>query len=253
METIPGAIIIYSCHKHQFTRLREFSLPKNCYLGWKVFYVIGNPLMEQEYTFNGNFLTIKCEDSYIHVMKKVLLAIKILNGLYIIEQGILRCGDDIHFNEAKLEQFLSVTPKDDYMGSIHRPGSKLEKIGDTWMPNYYRLHPEDLQNPLHGLTKYTLQEIMQFNERPSLGYTHGVIVYLSVRSCNILIEQMEKISWDIFTKDEYGYPYIIEDVGVGYTLHINGIFPTNYELFSYNYNVAVSHPTIFGYHTNKYK
>jgi len=71
--------------------------------------------------------------------------------------------------------------------------------------------------------------------------------------CNILIEHLENINWDIFTKDMYGYPYIIEDIGVGYILHNRGIFPVKYELFSDHLHIFKSHGITFGYHTNKYK
>ncbi len=248
-ETIPGVIIIYSCHKHQNTRLKEFKLSKKEYVGWKVFNVIGNPFLEQEYKLDDNLLTIKCEDSYIHILKKVVLAIKIILEIYTIEQGILRCGDDIQFDENKLELFLTKN-KEDYLGCVCY-SSQLMKIGDNWMPNYYCSHQEDLQNPLHNI-KYTLQEMMQFNERPACNYIHGVIVYLSLKACNILISHMDSINWNIFTKDEiYGYPYIIEDIGVAFIMMINKIIPTNYEIFS-NYS-HYSHPEIIGYHTNKYK
>lgn len=42
---------------------------------------------------------IKCEDSYLHLFKKLALSIKYLNEIFIIEEGILRCGDDLIFDE----------------------------------------------------------------------------------------------------------------------------------------------------------
>ena len=41
------------------------------YLDWKVFYVIGNPSIENDYEINDNIITLKCEDSYIHLTKNV--------------------------------------------------------------------------------------------------------------------------------------------------------------------------------------
>ena len=137
------------------------------------------------------------------------------------------------------------------MGCVHGHKETFVKMTDRWIPNYYLTHQEDIQNPLHGI-KYTLQELMQFNERPSLAYTHGIIFYISLKACEFLVNHLENISWDIFTRDEYGYPYIIEDVGVGYILRKNGILPLNCEEFPNNPDYR-PHSMVIGYHTNKDK
>jgi len=104
---VEGIILIISCQKHKNTRLKEFALPKDNYNGWEVIYVVGDLSSKYEYIFQGNLLTIKCEDSYIHLLKKVVLAIEILYQNFNIKQGILRCGDDLIFNEEKLVEFLN--------------------------------------------------------------------------------------------------------------------------------------------------
>ena len=68
-EKIKGAIIIYSCHKHKETRLKEFGLKEKEYVGWKVFYMLGNPNIKNEHLFIGNTILLKCEDSYIQLGK----------------------------------------------------------------------------------------------------------------------------------------------------------------------------------------
>jgi hypothetical protein len=252
--SIPGAILIFSCHKHKETRLKQFKLSKTDYNGWKVFIIIGNPNLKSEYEMNDNVITIKCEDSYIHILKKVILGCKIILNLYDIQHGILRCGDDLIFNEDKLSLFLNNINKTDYMGLIANYIDKMYPKYNNFMPDYFNSHPEDLKNPLNCIP-YTLDEMRYFNVIPHCTYTGGVVVYLSVNSCNILINHMEKINWDVFQSDkDYGYPYIIEDIGVGFILSINNIKPLSYNLYSDNKNDAlnINHPAV-AYHTNMYK
>jgi len=221
---IPGAIIIYSCNKHKETRLKKFILKDKTYKYWKVFIIIGNPLITSDYEINDNVITLKCEDSYIHLTKKVILAFKVIFSLYKVKEGILRCGDDLYFNKNNLEKFLIVPNKKDYIGVIWKHEKKMRKIEDNFMINYFNSHPEELLNKLNGIN-YTLEEMQKFNQIPLVNYTHGVVVYLSKKSCDILINHMEKINWNVFTEDsKYGYPYIIEDVGIGFILNLNSIY-----------------------------
>jgi hypothetical protein len=123
------------------------------------------------------------------------------------------------------------------------------------MLSYYVNHQDELEE-----MKLTLQDIFKLNEVPSCCYTGGVVVYLSTLSCKILIEEMTKISWNIFAhKNEHGYPYIIEDIGIGYILNNNNIFPERCNLYSssdaekrfyYSSNDAFF---LIASHTNKYK
>ena len=55
-QSIKGAILIYSCHKHKDTRLKEFKLPKDEYAGWKVFYILGNPNIKQDFLLGDTIL-----------------------------------------------------------------------------------------------------------------------------------------------------------------------------------------------------
>ena len=254
--TIPGAILIFSCHKHKETRLKQFTLSKTEYDGWKVFIIIGNPFIEIEYVINDNTITIKCEDSYIHILKKVVLSCKIILDLYDVQQGILRCGDDLIFNESKLSLFLNKGNKPDYMGLIANfvDSSSIFPKYNNFMPDYFISHHEDLKNPLNGIP-YSLDDMKFFNVVPHCTYTGGVVVYLSIKSCMILINHMENIEWNVFQSDKnYGYPYIIEDIGVGFILSINNINPVSYNLYSdHKKDIEnINHPAV-AYHTNMYK
>lgn len=87
---IEGIILVISCQKHKNTRLSEFRVPFDEYNGWKVIYVIGNIFLEKDFELNGNLFTIKCEDSYLHLLKKLILSIKYIYNIFHIKQGILR-------------------------------------------------------------------------------------------------------------------------------------------------------------------
>jgi hypothetical protein len=250
---IPGAILIFSCHKHKETRLKKFTLKKNEYDGWKVFYIIGNPLLEEDYIIEDNLITIQCEDSYIHVLKKVIMGCKVILDMFTIQHGILRCGDDLLYNEEKLLSFLNNKEKTDYMGRGAFNHTQMIAKYDNFMPQYFLNHPEDLSNPLNGIT-YSMEQLLTMNIIPNCCYVGGVVVYLSLKSCHILIQHMEEIQWDVFHTNKFGYPYIIEDVGVGYILNTNHIYPTIYNLYSdHVVDIKNDNSHSFAFHTNMYK
>jgi hypothetical protein len=119
-KNVNGIILILSCQKHKDTRLKEFSLHKTSYNNWEVIYVIGDLFLEKDYILDGNFLYVKCEDSYLHLLKKLVLSIKYLRELFMIKEGILRCGDDLVFNESNLLKFIhKKTKKYDYYGQAY--------------------------------------------------------------------------------------------------------------------------------------
>jgi hypothetical protein len=255
-QSIKGAILIFSCHKHLENRLNNplFGLKSKEYNGWKVFYFIGNPCLDEKYQLNGNLFTLKCEDSYIHVLKKVVMALEIIFELYNIEEGILRCGDDLIFNEKNLLKFIHQQNKHDYIGKLVTPlNSSVEKKIDYFIPNYFINRQNELFYPLNGLKDKTIDDIIKYNEVPNVKYAGGVIFYLSKQSCEILIQSMKSINWDIFKYyDRYGYPYIIEDIGVGFILNAYGINPIHVDLYS-DYEVSFENTDPIGCHTNHSK
>lgn len=252
-QKVKGIILIISCHKHLFSRLKEFGPKKNNYNGWIVHKIIGNPLQQEKYEIDPKtgIITIRCEDSYIHVMKKVVMSLEIMFELYEIEEGILRCGDDLVFNETILGKFLSIKYKMDYIGNPVRNQLKNsdKKKKDDFMVNYYLKNKNDFDHFLHGLQNKKEFIINNCNEVPTCLYAGGVVFYVSKNACRILIDHMKSIDYDIFKYiDEYGYPYIIEDIGIGFVLAQNNISLTPVLLYSDN----PSELTI-AYHTNKYK
>lgn len=254
---LDGIVLVISCHKHLGTRLVEFGPQKDSYADgrWKVVEVLGDPRLPCEYQWiDGRKLLIKCEDSYVHLMKKVVLAMDILMDLFEIREGILRCGDDLVFFEDRLEAFLRGPKPGHYAGKLARgPSPVLSVRRDTFMTDYYARHPEDFWNPLHGLLGLE-RAFEDWDKIPDAGaYAGGVVVYLSRAACETLINRLRSIDYDVLYKcplRKY-YPYIIEDVGVGYVLREKGFSMAPVDLY-------VDHPgdtseTALALHTNKYK
>ena len=255
MENTEGIILILSCQKHEYNRLNKYKLNNNEYGLWKVIYVMGDISMDSNYKIsnkNGmDILYIKCEDSYIHLLKKLSLAIKYVIELYNPKKGILRCGDDLIFNEKKLINFLN-KPQEDFVGqawsknnSIDNDKNVLKKtIYDPFMVNYYENHKEDFINPLHKLKNINIRK---YQKRPDIIGPAGVIYYLSIKACTILINHMKKIKYNIFFFDEFSksYPYTIEDVGVSFIMKFNDINYTNNDNMFDTKNALVKHTNEF--------
>ena len=258
MIKVDGIILVLSCQKHLHTRLEKHKLPRDTYGEWKVIYVIADLFLDSEYKMNDNLMTIKCEDSYIHLLKKLVLALKYIYEIYDIKEGVLRCGDDLVFNENLLLSFLEST-KTDFVGKSpsrknligeHITSDLLKRTRyDGFMVNYYSTHSEDFDNPQHNLKNV---DISKYTKRPEIQIgPAGVLFYISKKCCNILINHMENINYNIFHFDEFSqsYPYTIEDCGVSYILYFHKISFIHNDIMYSNYP---SKDTIV-YHTNNYK
>jgi hypothetical protein len=257
MIQVDGIILVLSCQKHLNTRLKIFKLPKNNYNGWKVIYVIGDLFIDSNYKMINNLMVIKCEDSYIHLLKKLVLALKYLYEIYDIKEGILRCGDDLLINELILESFLNIKNKFNFFGQspTHKhmlsTNINLLKItkNDNFMVKYYKSHYEDFYNPYHNLKNVV---ISRYTKRPALPITPaGVIYYISNKACKILIHHMEKIKYNIFQYDYFSqsYPYTIEDCAVSFILYLNRMIFINNNHFYSDYRNS----NVIAWHTNMYK
>lgn len=254
MEEVEGIILILSCEKFKNTRLKQFGPKEQSYNGWKVIKIIGDLFLEKNYEIKDNLMYIKCEDSYIHLLKKLALSIKYLNEIFIIKQGILRCGDDLIFNEKNLINFLDST-KYDFYGQAYCEHNYTStdlnllknKRYDSFILDYYKNHIEELNDPKHGIN-LTIDQLNNFMVRPNIWGPVGIIYYLSNKSCNIIVNTMEKINYDIFHLDEFtnSYPYTIEDVGITFIMYYNKIHFINRHVFFDN-------PSAIAKHTNAYK
>lgn len=259
MESVDGIILVLSCQKHRETRLKQFRLNHDWYGRWKVIYVIGDLFLDADYKMEGNLMWLKCEDSYIHLLKKLVLAIKYVYEMYDIREGILRSGDDLVYNDNVLELFLASKNKHDLIGRSPAlrglPSSEINErllkatTVDPFMVKYYLSHPEDFLNPQHNLKDV---DISKYMKRPQIPIgPSGVLYYISNRSCKILINHLEEINYDIFAYDTIteSYPYTIEDCAVSHILYKNYI---GFLHIPYMFSESPS-DIVIGYHTNMYK
>jgi hypothetical protein len=276
MIDVDGIILVISCHKHLDTRLKHLRLPKDNYGNWKVIYVIGDLFLDSDYKLEDNFMTIKCEDSYFHLLKKLVLALKYLYKNFNIKEGVLRCGDDLIFNEELLQSFLKKPKKRkicdndskdiyediDFLGRSPSGKSLLSHeisdadikatVNDNFMVDYYISHPEDFDNPLHNLKGV---DISKYTKRPHIPVGPcGIMVYLSNKSCNILINHLNDIKYNIYHYDEYtdSYPYTIEDCAVSYILYYNKISFIHYDGLFHDYPYHKNDVVAIHTNMNKY-
>ena len=249
MININGIILILSCKKHKNTRLKKFGPKKNIYNNWIVIKVIGDLFLEKEYVLNNNILYIKCEDSYLHLLKKLSLSIKYLYKIFNIKEGILRCGDDLIFNEENLNKFLKSNKYDYYGKAYCNKDYKSNNINllkntiyDDFMLKYYKNNINELSDKYHGIY-LTINKLKKFLIRPKIWGASGVIYYISNKSCNIIINTMENINYNIFHLDKFtnSYPYIIEDVGITFIMYYNKIQFINNPNFFDTKNSIVKH------------
>lgn len=256
-KTVGGIILVLSCQKHRHTRLKEFSLRKTNYDDWEVIYVIGDLFLKENYVLDGNILYIRCEDSYLHLLKKLALSIKAVKDIFNIKEGILRCGDDLIFNEDNLVKFIR-TKKFDYWGQSTFKRSykcvdinRLKKVRvDPFMMIYYNKHQEDFLNPQHGMRNMNLATLSNYTVRPNIYGAVGIIFYLSNKACDTVVRHMERINFNILTYDRFtrSYPYTIEDCGISFIMYCNNIEFIDGQFFYGNHGEYT-----IAQHTNKYK
>lgn len=247
-----GAILIYSCQKYKESRIRDLYHLQSEYAGWKVFFIVGDPTIQVDYILDGNILTLRCEDSYLHLLKKTILGFKFASELVPNLTGVLKCGDDIVFNETELVRFLQEEKKHDYMGI---PGSPFVPLTsshrDTWIVDYYKKHPEDFENPLHGLP--SMDSVKKLIHIPTIQAASGPLTYFSRKSIDLLVSHMESIEWNVMREvSPYGYPYIIEEPGISFILYPFGIRVTPYKTFTES-REEFQKSRYIGLHTNSYK
>jgi hypothetical protein len=271
-KEVNGIILILSCQKHKYTRLKEINLKNTSYANWEVVHVIGDFFLDANYkyenneTTNGkNYLYIRCEDSYLHLLKKLALSIKAVYEIFNIKEGVLRCGDDLYFNEKNLVTFLN-SRKYDYYGQSRKSDSykcvnknDLRKRGrDFFMAKYYEKHPEDFLNPHHNLKGI---DVSMYSLRPNIYGAAGVCFFLSNKACAIFVNHMEKINFNILHHDRFtnSYPYVIEDCGIAFIMYMNNIVYIDNQAFIYkgneyqrNIDDFMKSNTIV-MHTNRYK
>lgn len=233
---VPGVILIISSYVHTFDRVPLLNIGGS-FEGWPVVVVLGNPRMKEAYTFDGRTLVVCAEDSYMHLMKKLVVALRAVLLIYRPLRGVLRCGDDLWFNHHALRYVLEhVRARGEYVGKRLTPRS--ERPSDDQpstlstvyhMHHYYLKHTEALHDPTHGLENVGLYGIEMTSVVPQVPYAAGTIFFLSTRACEILAGHMADRRDNIWqaehtpTTDRLCFPYTVEDIGVGYIMHVHGV------------------------------
>lgn len=246
-EKVPGILLFISCHKYLNLRIKEFVPKGDSFEGWKIHIVVGNPFIQDDFILCGRLIILKCEDSYFHLLKKLALAMSALHEMYDMEHGILRCNDDLMFDYAKLKKFILSDEKGDYMGRLNRRGNIVPPIFDDWNAKYAETHVAEFSNPLNGLNGVDLSK---YTIRPDVTYFGGPIIYLSVKASKLISEHMKKINYNGFLGyKECGYPYLLEDIGIGFIMQTNGIEAS----VRMDFWTEGREEGCLTFHTNKYK
>lgn len=255
-KIVPGVILVLSCHKHVATRVPLMKLDKQ-FAGWPIVTVIGDPSISNDFERyegeNSDTFVLKCEDSYSHICKKSALAMRLILQTYDITHGVLRCNDDLILNFDALGKFLNEVEGGDvpdyvgYDASAYKDFSK-RTFFSSWVIDYHRQRLEDFTNPLLGLQGREV-EFGKYCEFPTVHFASGVLMYLSKNACTEIVRCNASIGFDVFTHVEgYGYPYICEDVGIGYMMMKAGYVLQDRRMYS---DVSlVMEPWCLAHHTS---
>lgn len=252
-EDVPGILLIVTCQKYLVERVPNFIPGADSYEGWPVVYCLGDPDLSSDYVMatpggkfgNKRILTVKCEDTYVHLLKKFDLAARALDTIYDIEQGILKVGDDIMISEQPLREFLKTGPKADYMGrtysgeefSVDGAGFTCrESCADSSMSWYFARNPDAADE----LRQVTGKHDWPFLSKPVLvprlpPHPLGMALYLSTKAIRAIHDEMDSVGFRVL--DDYGetgWRYLIEDTAIAYILYTRGIGFTNVSNFFRN-------------------
>jgi hypothetical protein len=184
--------------------------------------------------------------------------------MFDIKEGILKCNDDLIFNENILESFLRSPKKHkindneyidiDYMGrSNYGFEPNLSGMNDS-LVHYYKNHQEDLDNPQHNLKGVNIEKFTKLPQKDQK-LIFGPLTYFSNKSCKVLINHMNNINYNINHYDEKSdsYPYGFEDISIGYILLENNIEIVHSNYWYSDHLYIQDKEKFFAFHTNKYK
>ena len=144
MKTIPYILLILNCKKYNFKRVRqkadwlECSLPNN----FLYFHIHGDPSLNTTYLidFSNNLITVKCDDRYLFLPKKMILAYKCIHETFDYKY-IFKTDDD--FKLVQHDFFYILT---DYLkkNNIDYGGELRYEKGH--MSSYHQLSNNDNKN-----------------------------------------------------------------------------------------------------------
>ncbi len=236
-QSIPpkGVVLKLSCRKFAATRipttkLRQADLPE----GWMLVHVIADPsadfkdrhLFTKMPPLSDNLLILGCEDSYIHLLKKLVRAMEAIWERWGVPRwGVVRTSEVEFVDLPLFRMFLremqfqaeALDPRacarvfgDRVVPSLNPPPqvNSLFLYQDTFMQEYYSRNLDEMRE--YGMT---LEQIREMGEKHS-GANPGVvgkIMYLTVGACEVLMEEFRAVNCDVFASFGGVYPFFIED------------------------------------------
>lgn len=247
---VNGVILIITCQKYFRTRIlgNTFRINSHQFTGWPIVYVLGDKDLKQDYaiappdmthSFNSYILTVKCEDYYAQIFKKIVMAQEAVYEIFNIKYGILKCDDDITFNKPKLKDFLDNMPSCDWMARRYSDIEDfkcpfnhkcVENLIDNSIINYYLRNPQELKEVISEKSDFKPEDYVVSPVIPKELSGAGPLYYLSCKASRIIIEYFKKYNYDLyyFDEDSQSYPFVCrEDIGTAFILGNNGIPMTN--------------------------
>ncbi len=272
---VNGVIIVITCQKYFHTRIlgNKFRINSHQFNGWPIVYVLGDKDLRQQYaiappdmtnSFNSYILTVKSEDYYAQIFKKIVMAQEAVYEIFNIKYGILKCDDDITFNKPKLKDFLNNMPSCDWMARRYSDMEDfktpfnhkcVENLIDNSIVNYYFRNPEELKEVISEKSDFKPEDYVVSPLIPKELGGAGPLYYLSSKASQIIIDFFKNCNYDLyyFDKNSQSYPFICrEDVGTAFILGNNGIpMINNNNLFchawkEFNENTIGFHTHIWG-------
>ena len=243
---IDGVIIIITCQGYFHNRIlgNTFRINSHKFNGWPIVYVLGDRELKQEYaiappdmthSFNSYILTVKCEDYYAQIFKKIVMAQEAVYKIFNIKYGILKCDDDITFNKPKLKSFLNNLPSCDW---ISRRYADMEDISgnfehkcidnkvDYTIMSYYSRHSDEYLKICKEKPDFKAEDYIISPVIPKELCGAGGVYYLSNKASKIIVDYFKNCNYDLyyFDEDSQSYPFVCrEDVGTAFILGNNGI------------------------------
>ena len=273
MTKIPvsGIILIITCKNNFSQRVlgNRLRLKYSELSGWPIIYLIGDPNLQSAWerrkcsmseTDVIDVLVVKTEDSYINLFKKIVFGYRALSEIYDIEQGIIKCDDDVLLNKSALMEFIETSPKLDYIGKCYsktdyRLTCPLENIGSKYsadVANYFATHLDALAETRKIIPHFSPDEYARIPALPEGYGCAGPLYYVSIHAIRLIIRLFLSCNSNLFHRDpdSNSYPFVCEDIGTSFILGKAGIkFVRNDLMFHNTWQYGGDIENTIGFHT----
>lgn len=192
----------------------------------KIYIVVGDENIDNEYIIKDNIIILKCDDSYDCLTYKTLKLFKVIELIESNITGLFKCDDDIILNIDRFNTFLKLLNND-----IHYSGCKIKMVASN-----------NILHKTNELKKYNTKKLYKYFEITTIGlslYCAGPLYYISLYA----IKKFNNLS--------YIEKFIAEDVTVGYNLNKLNIYPIDYNLYTDSLILYYNINNIIAYHNIK--